>query len=70
VNNQPTGSNPIGGFGAGNPNYERPEQFPPQTAAQKVDRGKTRGETVTLRLELAAYFRRPDFQPLAASLER
>jgi hypothetical protein len=26
-------------------------------------RGKTRGETVSLRIELAAYFRRPTFQP-------
>lgn len=29
----------------------------------KVDRGKTRGETVTLRLELASYYRRPNFNP-------
>jgi ribosomal protein L17 len=71
VNNQPTGSGPTGinqttysqpGFPQANPQQ-------PQTAA-KIDRGKTRGETVTLRLELAAYFRRPNFQPQAASLER
>lgn len=29
----------------------------------KVDRGKTRGETVSLRLELAAYYRRTNFNP-------
>jgi ribosomal protein L24 len=29
----------------------------------KVDRGKTQGETVTLRLELASYYRRPNFNP-------
>ncbi|MEP6900909.1 MAG: hypothetical protein ABJA66_04115 [Actinomycetota bacterium] len=37
-------------------------QLPSQNAT-KTDRGKTRGETVTLRIELAAYFRRPNFQP-------
>jgi len=26
-------------------------------------RGKTRGETVSLRLKMAAYFRRPNAQP-------
>jgi hypothetical protein len=26
--------------------------------------GKTHGETVSLRLEMAAYFRRPNFVPL------
>ena len=30
----------------------------------KINRGKTRGETVSLRLEMAAYFRRPTFQPI------
>lgn len=29
----------------------------------KVDRGKMQGETVTLRLELASYYRRPNFNP-------
>jgi len=77
INNQPTGANPAGQvpIGGGNPNtFNRGgQQFPqpqPQTDAAKVDRGKTRGETVTLRLELAAYFRRPNFQPQSASLER
>ena len=70
VNNQPTGVYP-GGVG---PNtYDRSGQMQPvqpQQSAEKADRGKTRGETVTLRLELAAYFRRPNFQPQAASLDR
>ena len=58
----------------GNPDmYNRGGQFqnqPPTQSPEKADRGKTRGETVTLRLELAAYFRRPNFQPQTASLER
>lgn len=37
---------------------------PPQQPAPRVDRGKTHGETVSLRLEMAAYFRRPNV-PLA-----
>ncbi len=69
--NQPTGANPAGQFqNFPNPNtFQQPNQMQTQTA-EKVDRGKTRGETVTLRLELAAYYRRPDFQPQTASLER
>jgi Tfp pilus assembly protein PilO len=38
-----------------------------QPTAAKVNRGKTHGETVSLRLEMAAYFRRPNspvFQPV------
>lgn len=71
INNQPTGANPAGQIqNFPNPNtFQQPNQ--PQTqGATKVDRGKTRGETVTLRLELAAYYRRPNFQPQTASLER
>lgn len=59
-------------------NNKKPEQpaateEPPQpgtvgqpvaTGDAKVDRGKYYGETVTLRMELAAYFRRADFSPL------
>lgn len=53
-------------------NYSRPTQpgtapvrpssptFDNQTPAQK---GKTHGETVSLHLEMAAYFRRPNFEP-------
>ena len=77
VINQPTGGNPTTTFGGGiNPGtYNRgSQQYPPlaqqPSTTTKTDRGKTRGETVTLRLELAAYFRRPNFQPQSASLER
>lgn len=69
VNNQPSAQdfNPT----AAQDIYARPEQQQPQTVTNaKVDRGKTRGETVTLRLELATYFRRPNTQPQPASLER
>jgi Tfp pilus assembly protein PilO len=38
-------------------------QYQPQT--RPVDKGKTRGETVALHLEMAAYFRRPNFVPMA-----
>ena len=51
-----------------------PDAFPPQQNPAIVQtvplnqqpkvRGKTRGETVSLRLEMAAYFRRPTFQPV------
>lgn len=53
-------------------NPANPQQLPPpqQQTATKVDRGKTRGETVTLRIELAAYYRRPNMQPQTASFER
>ena len=69
--NQPGAANP-GGFQ--NPTLERPQfnpQLPTQPAA-KVDRGKTRGETVTLRLEMATYFRRSGsiVQPQSVSLVR
>jgi Tfp pilus assembly protein PilO len=47
-----------------NPNqFDRPgmiQQPQQQTAAPVQPRGKTHGETVSLRLELAAYFRRPN----------
>ena len=33
------------------------------TPKPKIVRGKTRGEIVALRLEMAAYYRRPNFQP-------
>jgi hypothetical protein len=46
--------------------------FPPPTTQTTVrravapPRGKTRGETVSLRLEMAAYFRRPNASPIPA----
>lgn len=39
----------------------------PLNQQPKILRGKTRGETVSLRLEMAAYFRRPTFQPVVVS---
>ena len=47
-----------------NPTFTQPV---PQNQQPKILRGKTRGETVSLRLEMAAYFRRPTFQPVAVS---
>jgi hypothetical protein len=60
----PAQFNPNNPTAQANPNGF-PQQQPPQSLTQnvaKVDRGKTRGETVTLRLELAAYFRRVNSQ--------
>lgn len=49
-----TGANP--GISAGNPGA---------TAQVSAPKGKTHGEIVALRLEMAAYFRRPNFVPMA-----
>ncbi len=44
------------------PGIVQPQQQQPTTTnAVRVNRGKTYGETVSLRLEMAAYFRRPNF---------
>ena len=57
-------------------NPMNPDEFPqnptftqtvPQSQQPKIVRGKTRGETVSLRLEMAAYFRRPSIQPTTVS---
>ncbi len=42
----------------------------PQAQPVRVVRGKTRGETVSLRLEMAAYFRRPVVQPTTVSTQQ
>ena len=52
--------NPTNEFGVPQNSIQQVVAQPPQL---KAVRGKTRGETVTLRLEMAAYFRRPNFQP-------
>ena len=44
--------------GIGNP-YARPDIQQPQTRSAPAQRGKTHGDVVSLRLEMAAYFRRP-----------
>jgi Tfp pilus assembly protein PilO len=69
---QPTGQTQATNYESANPNLRlnpnAPNQFQNagQTTGQtseKVDRGKMRGETVTLRLEMAAYFRRFNYAP-------
>ncbi|MGC2236145.1 MAG: hypothetical protein WA584_08280 [Pyrinomonadaceae bacterium] len=69
---QQTMPNPIGG--KMNPNmYQQPPQAMPTTQTQTVankPRGKTSGEIVALRIEMAAYFRRPNYQPVLAADER
>ncbi len=42
-----------------NPMMTQPAPQIPAATVTKITRGKTRGETVSLRLEMAAYFRRP-----------
>ncbi len=57
--------NPTNEFGVPqNPTMQK--VVSPSAPQTKVVRGKTRGETVTLRLEMAAYFRRQNFQPTVA----
>lgn len=54
--NFPTGVQPY-------PNMAQTQPQQPQVSQVKVARGRTRGEIVALRLEMAAYFRRPNYQP-------
>jgi hypothetical protein len=62
--NQPQGMNP-NQYGQVNPNQQFPGMNQPQQINPvPVNRGKTYGETVSLRLEMAAYFRRPNFAPI------
>lgn len=49
------------------PNPINPTNSAQTTKQPKVERGKTRGEIVALRLELATYYRRPNFQPMEIS---
>ncbi len=53
--------NPTNEFGVPQNPVQQTVSVAPQQS--KAVRGKTHGETVTLRLEMAAYFRRPNFQP-------
>jgi Tfp pilus assembly protein PilO len=46
------------------PDPTKPPELSNQAVSTKVDRGKSYGETVTLRLELAGYYRRADFSPM------
>jgi Tfp pilus assembly protein PilO len=49
-------------------------QFPGQPINEvqppRQNGGKTRGEIVSLKIEMVSYFRRPDFQPLAVDFEQ
>lgn len=56
----PTGSDPTMAAGSGPGSVTQPAGD-----GVKKPQGKTHGEVVALRLEMAAYFRRPDFVPMA-----
>lgn len=64
---QTGGPNAPGFGGVVNPQTGRQPIQPQQPSVQ---RGKMHGETVSLRLELAAYFRRPNFVPMEAVPEQ
>jgi len=63
INQVQLGTNVQDGF-TQSPNFT---QNVPPSQQPKIVRGKTRGETVSLRLEMAAYFRRPTAQPVQIS---
>lgn len=56
-NQQPTDTGKI--------NFQNPTNQAQATPKPKIPQGKTRGEIVSLRLEMAAYYRRPNFVPMA-----
>ncbi|MET0752269.1 MAG: hypothetical protein ABWZ66_02800 [Pyrinomonadaceae bacterium] len=69
---QQTMQNPIGGKMDQNI-YQKPPQAMPMAQTQTTvnkPRGKTSGEIVALRIEMAAYFRRPNYQPVLTADER
>jgi hypothetical protein len=58
-----------GGINPGLSGFQNQQQTQ-QTEVKKVaQRGKTTGEIVALRIEMAAYFRRPNYQPMAVSVD-
>lgn len=63
----PAGPQPAGPNGLDVVNNPGRFVVPRQTQAPAQPRGKTHGETVSLRLEMAGYFRRPNFVPMATS---
>ena len=65
-NNVPVPPNNPNGFPPQQTFGQTIQQPQPQQTRQKVNRGKTHGETVSLRLEMAAYFRRAVIQPTTA----
>jgi Tfp pilus assembly protein PilO len=62
--NPPNQVQPVNPTGTGV--FPNNPQATPQTQARRVSqRGKTSGEIVALRIEMAVYFRRPNYQPMA-----
>jgi hypothetical protein len=47
-----------------------PQQQPTPQAKKVAQRGKTTGEIVALRIEMAAYFRRPNYQPMLSPTQQ
>jgi hypothetical protein len=62
MSGNPYAANTVRSFDPRNPTAGRPQVQPVQPTVQ-IPQGKTHGETVSLRLEMAAYFRRPNFVP-------
>lgn len=69
---KPQTMNPNPYAGVNNPSQPytgmNPPNQPQQITQAPVNRGKTYGETVSLRLEMAAYFRRPNFAPVPETI--
>lgn len=55
---------------AGRINYQNPTIQTEASPKPKVPRGKNHGEIVSLRIEMAAYYRRPNFVPRDANSEQ
>jgi len=62
MSGNPYAANTVRSFDPRNPAMSRGPVSPVQPTVQ-IPQGKTHGETVSLRLEMAAYFRRPNFVP-------
>jgi len=60
-----TGNPAIGSPAKGMPNGSFPVTNQPQSSETRKREGKKHGETVSLHIELAAYFRRPNFAPVS-----
>lgn len=61
----PTGNPNLGGYQT----YQQQMPNPTPQAKTVAQRGKTSGEIVSLRIEMAVYFRRPDYQPITVNVE-
>ncbi len=73
VNPTQASVNPVGPAPGGKA-FVQPAGNPALTAVRQPqsneDKGKAHGETVALHLEMAAYFRRPNFAPMSVSIEQ